>query len=60
MRKNGLPVQINFFEARDGHLVVSLEGLCLVINVLAGFITGDAVTFFSQMRTCLYHVVPYT
>ena len=36
MRKSGLPVQINFFEARDGHLVVSLEGLCLVIKVLQG------------------------
>ena len=27
MRKSGLPVQINFFEAHDSHLVVCLEGL---------------------------------
>ena len=59
MRKSGLPVQINFLEARDGHLVVSLEGLCLVIKVLGGFIPGHAITFLSRMRTFLYDVVRY-
>ena len=49
-----------FFKACDGHLVVILEGLCLVIKVLAGFIPGHAITFLSQMRSFLDHVVPYT